>query len=199
VDKFRGIFVADLHRYSNKPFPRGVPGALLRHPGYAACILLRMQQVAGILRAPSLARILRFIALSLFGIDSIPGNAIGPGLLLPHPNGVVIGKGAVIGRNATLLQQVTIGEKHLNSLSDGRYPVLGDNVTVGAGAKVLGGVRLLDRTTIGANSVVLIDTPEDSLVVGAPARVIQVRYRSESAGPPQAPQATLNDSNAEQP
>ncbi|MDO5720821.1 MAG: hypothetical protein Q4P05_08800 [Actinomycetaceae bacterium] len=121
-----------------------------------------------------MARTLRAVALSWFGLDTIPGSNIGPGLLLPHPNGIVIGKGTVIGSNVTILQQVTFGEKYISGDSNHGYPVLDDNVTIGAGAKVLGNVRLGEGTTVGANSVVLIDTPARSMVAGSPARVIRI-------------------------
>jgi serine O-acetyltransferase len=93
---------------------------------------------------------------------------IGGGLLLVHPNGIVIHPAAVIGPNCLLFQQVTIG-------MGGRIPgapVLGGHVDVGAGAKILGGVRIGDHAVIGANAVVLADVPEGCTAVGVPARII---------------------------
>ena len=98
-----------------------------------------------------------------------PNSRIGGGLLLPHPNGVVIHPDAVIGPNCLLFQQVTIG-------TGGKRPgtpTLGCNVDVGAGAKVLGGVTIGDGARIGANAVVLCDVPPGSTAVGVPARVLQ--------------------------
>jgi serine O-acetyltransferase len=99
----------------------------------------------------------------------IPLNArLGGGLLLPHPNGIVIHPDAVVGPNCLLFQQVTLG-------TGGRIPGaprLGGHVDVGAGAKILGGVTVGDHARIGANAVVLDDVPGGALAVGVPARII---------------------------
>lgn len=170
-----GVFFADLHRYTDRSSLRAVIGALLRSPGYLACIIVRLQAGAVARRALWIARILRYIGIALLGFDSVPGSRIGLGLLLPHPSGIVIGRGVVVGQNATLLQQVTLGERFLDGTGPHFYPQLGDNVTVAAGAKVLGDVRVHDGTVIGANSVVLADCPPNSVVVGVPARVVKIR------------------------
>lgn len=91
---------------------------------------------------------------------------IGGGLLLPHPNGVVIHPDCEIGPNCLLFQQVTLG------VANGGLPQLGGHVDVGAGAKILGAVRIGDHAVIGANAVVLCDVPAGATAVGVPARVI---------------------------
>lgn len=97
----------------------------------------------------------------------IPVNCqIGGGLMLPHPNGVVIAPDAIIGKNCIIFQQVTIGT------IDGGYPTLGDNILVGAGAKILGPVTIGTGASIGANAVVICDVPAGCTAVGIPARVI---------------------------
>jgi serine O-acetyltransferase len=93
---------------------------------------------------------------------------IGGGLLLPHPNGIVIHPGATIGVNCLLFQQVTIGTGGPRP----GCPVLGGHVDVGAGARILGGVRIGDHARIGANAVVLQDVPAGATAVGIPARII---------------------------
>jgi len=85
---------------------------------------------------------------------------------LPHPNGVVIHPSVVIGPNCLIFQQVTLGMAH------GGVPTLGGHVDVGAGAKVIGRVRLGDHSNVGANAVVTIDVPEGATAVGVPARII---------------------------
>jgi len=92
---------------------------------------------------------------------------IGGGLILPHPNGVVIHEKAVIGVNCMIMQQVTIGQ-----LANEGAPVLGTNVYIGAGAKVLGDITIGNNVSIGANAVVLIDVPDNCTAVGVPAKVI---------------------------
>ena len=100
----------------------------------------------------------------------VPVNArIGGGLLLPHPNGIVIHSEAVIGVNCLLFQQVTLGSTSATSGA----PVLGGHVDVGAGAKILGGVKIGDHARIGANAVVLQDVPAGAVAVGIPARILK--------------------------
>jgi serine O-acetyltransferase len=98
----------------------------------------------------------------------IPINCqLGGGLLLPHPNGIVIHPNAIIGPNCLIFQQVTIGSR------DGSgSPVIGGHVDIGAGAKILGAVTLGSGTLIGANAVVLQDVPAGKTAVGIPAKII---------------------------
>ena len=98
---------------------------------------------------------------------------IGGGLLIPHPNGIVVHPETSIGPNCLLLQQVT-----LETAGTG-VPVLGGHVDVGAGAKVLGGIHLGDHCIVGANAVVLEDVPGGATAVGVPARVIRHAARFE--------------------
>lgn len=102
------------------------------------------------------------------GADIPLVSQIDGGLLLPHPNGVVIHPGAAIGPNCLIFQQVTLG----NGGSKPGLPVLGGHVDVGAGAKILGGVVIGDNARIGANAVVLQDVPAGATAVGVPARII---------------------------
>ena len=109
-------------------------------------------------------------AAKLFtGIEIHPGATIGRGLVIDHGTGVVIGDTAESGANCTLYQGVTLGGtgKDLGK----RHPTLGNNVLVGAGAKVLGPIVIEDNSKIAANAVVLKDIPENSTAVGIPARV----------------------------
>jgi serine O-acetyltransferase len=98
------------------------------------------------------------------GADVPLGCAIGGGLLLPHPNGVVIHVDAEIGPNCLIFQQVTLG-----ALRGGVPPRLGGHVDVGAGAKILGAIRVGDDALIGANAVVLSDVPAGATAIGIPA------------------------------
>jgi serine O-acetyltransferase len=87
----------------------------------------------------------------------------------------VIHAETVIGRNCTLRHEVTIGTRH----GEHDVPVLGDDVDIGAGAKVLGKIRIGNRVSIGANAVVLDDVPDDHLAVGVPARILPKRKASK--------------------
>jgi len=95
---------------------------------------------------------------------------LGEGLKLPHPNGIVIHEEAVIGRNCMIMQQVTVG-----MIDGGEVPTLGDNVYVGAGAKIIGRLKVGDGARIGANAVVLHDAPAGATAVGVPAKVVQAK------------------------
>lgn len=101
------------------------------------------------------------------------GTDVGGGLLLPHPNGVVVHPAVRIGPNCLIFQQVTLG-------AGGKVPgtpTLEGHVDVGAGAKILGGVRIGAHATIGANAVVLCDVPAGATAVGIPARVLPLDAR----------------------
>lgn len=148
--------------------------AALTHPGFLACALLRAQQYSYSLGMRRAAGFLRLVANSLTGADFLPGCTIGGGLTLHHPTGVVIGSGAIIGQNCTIMQGVTIGEKHASTVPPHDYPHLGDNVIIGAGAKILGKVVIDDDARIAANSVVLIDVPRGRLAAGIPAELKSV-------------------------
>lgn len=114
------------------------------------------------------AAVLRHRFWSLVTGADIPLNCrIGGGLLMPHPNGIVIHPQAVIGPNCLIFQQVTIGT------AGDVAPTIGGRVDIGAGAKVLGAIRVGDQAQIGANAVLLQDLPAGCVAVGVPARVLQ--------------------------
>lgn len=115
------------------------------------------------------ARFVSHVSRFLTGIEIHPAARLGPGLFIDHGMAVVIGETAEVGANVTLLQGVTLGGTSLKR--EKRHPTLGDNVVVGAGAKVIGAIRVGDGSRIGAGSVVVRDVPPNSVVVGVPGRV----------------------------
>ena len=104
------------------------------------------------------------------GIEIHPGATIGEGLFIDHGHGVVIGETAILGDNVTLYQGVTLGGT--GKEQGKRHPTIGNNVLIGAGAKILGSFTIGDNCKIGAGSVVLKDVPSNSTVVGVPGRII---------------------------
>jgi serine O-acetyltransferase len=113
-----------------------------------------------------LSQITRFFT----GIEIHPGAKIGSGFFIDHGMGVVIGETAEIGNNVTLYHGVTLGGV---SLAKGkRHPTIGDNVVIGAGAKVLGNILINEGSRIGANAVVVKSVPANSVVVGVPGQVV---------------------------
>lgn len=115
------------------------------------------------------ARLVSHMGRFLTGIEIHPAARIGPGLFIDHGMGVVIGETAEVGENVTILQGVTLGGTSLKR--EKRHPTLGDNVVVGAGAKVIGAFKIGDNSRIGAGSVVVREVPPNSVVVGVPGRV----------------------------
>lgn len=118
----------------------------------------------------TLPRLLSQLARFLTGIEIHPGAEIGCGFFIDHGMGVVIGETAEIGDNVTLFQGVTLGGT--GKEKGKRHPTVGDNVVIGAGAKVLGSITIGADAKVGAGSVVLKDVAENSTVVGIPGRVV---------------------------
>ncbi len=117
------------------------------------------------------ARLISQTAKMITGIEIHPAAKIGKGLFIDHGSGVVIGETAEIGDNCTLYQGVTLGGTGKDVGK--RHPTLGDNVMVGAGAKVLGPIKVGNNCKIAANAVVLSEVPDNSTAVGIPARVVK--------------------------
>lgn len=113
------------------------------------------------------------------GIEIHPGATIGKGLFIDHGMGVVIGETTIIGDNCTIYQNVTLGGT--GKETGKRHPTLGDNVLVGAGAKVLGPFKIGNNVRIAAGAVVLNEVPDNSTAVGVPARIVRINgVRPES-------------------
>jgi serine O-acetyltransferase len=103
---------------------------------------------------------------AITGADIPIACKIGGGLLIPHPNGIVVHPDAVIGPNCLIFQQVTLGG------GPGGVPILAGHVDIGAGAKLLGGIKIGNHAKIGANAVVLMDVPDNCTAIGVPAKLI---------------------------
>lgn len=118
-----------------------------------------------------LARTISNFARWMTGIEIHPGATIGRGLLIDHGMGVVIGETAEIGDNVTIYQGVTLGGTGKDTGK--RHPTIGDNVLIGAGAKVLGPFCVGENSKIAANAVVLSEVPPNCTCVGVPARIVK--------------------------
>ncbi len=126
-----------------------------------------------------LSRLLSNIARIFTGVEIHPAAEIGCNLFIDHGTGVVIGETAIIGNDCTLYHGVTLGG---TSWEKGkRHPTLGNNVVVGAGAKILGPIAIESGARIGSNAVVVKNVPENSTVVGIPARVVASETESKKA------------------
>ncbi len=143
---------------------------LFLYPGPQAIILYRIAHLLHNLDIVFLPRFISHLARFLTGIEIHPGAVIGKGVFIDHGMGVVIGETAVVGDYCLLYQGVTLGGT--GKETGKRHPTLGSNVTVGAGAKILGNINIGDRVRVGAITVVLKDVPSNSTVVGIPGRII---------------------------
>jgi serine O-acetyltransferase len=155
------------------PAARGTIEILCCYPGLHAVTLHRLSHKLWALQwplAPLVARVISQMARWLTGIEIHPGARVGKGVFIDHGMGVVIGETAVIGDQCLLYQGVTLGGT--GKAHGKRHPTLETNVVVGAGAKVLGAIRVGANTRIGAGSVVLRDVGPNSTVVGIPGRVV---------------------------
>jgi serine O-acetyltransferase len=143
--------------------------------GLQFVLLLRLQEFLQDRGQGGLARLVAIINLHLTGGDAVPGCTVGPGLVVRHPLGIVLGRGTIIGEDATILGKVTFGEKdvkHTSSRSGGRaYPRVGDRCVVGTNATLLGDISVGNDVTIGAHTLVLTSIPDGSTVIGIPGRI----------------------------
>ena len=148
---------------------------VLLYSGLHAVIAYRISHELWKLRLPFFPRAVSQLAKFFTGIEIHPGATIGRGLFIDHGTGVVIGETAIIGDNVTLFQGVTLGGT--GKETGKRHPTIGNNVVVGAGAKILGNIVIGDNSYIGANAVVIKNVPANSTVVGIPGRITKQEGR----------------------
>ena len=163
VADFRIIFDRD-------PAARNWLEVLFCYPGLQALLLHRFAHRLFLMKMPLIPRLISHISRFITGIEIHPGAQIGEGVFIDHGMGVVIGETAIVGDRSLIYQGVTLGGT--GKETGKRHPTLGDNVVVGAGAKVLGNLQIGDNVRIGAGSVVLRNVPSDCTVVGIPGRVV---------------------------
>ena len=148
---------------------------LLSWGGVQALLAHRLAHALLEAGVPIVPRVLAYLTRSVTGIEIHPAASIGREFFIDHGSGVVIGETAEIGDRVTLYQGVTLGG---TGFARGkRHPTLGDDVTVGSGAKLLGPVEVGDGAKIGANTVVVSDVPSRSTVVGNPGHPVRVEGR----------------------
>ena len=165
---FRGEIKATFDR---DPAATSFLEVLLTYAGLHAIIAYRITHKLREIKIPFFPRLISQLAKWFTGIEIHPGASIGQGLFIDHGMGVVIGETSIIGENVTLFQGVTLGGT--GKERGKRHPTLGNNVVVGAGAKILGNVKIGDNVQIGANAVVIKDAPPNSTVVGVPGRIVK--------------------------
>jgi serine O-acetyltransferase len=177
--------------FERDPAARNWLEVLFCYPGLQAVLFHRFAHWLYGIGIPFIPRFISHIARFLTGIEIHPGAAIGQGVFIDHGMGVVIGETAIVGDYSLIYQGVTLGGT--GKESGKRHPTLGENVVIGAGAKVLGNIQIGNNVRIGAGSVVLRDVPSDCTVVGVPGRIV---YR-EGAKVDPLEHGQLPDSEAE--
>ncbi len=180
-DKFQPQMHQEIHMFNRlkediqvvfdrDPAVRSVLEILICYPGFHALQFHRVSHWLWQKNFFLLARTLSHFTRLVTGIEIHPGARIGRGFFIDHGMGVVIGETAEIGDNCTIYHGVTLGGT--SWAKEKRHPTLGNNVVVGAGAKILGPFLVADGSKIGSNSVVVKPVPENATVVGIPARVV---------------------------
>ncbi len=156
---------------------RAVASAVLSTDSYRITALNRARELARRLRVPLVNHALRVVQTAVLGVEIGKEVTLGFGVYFVHPLGVVIGGDARIGDRVRFYGNNTVG-----TAKDNGYPVIEEDVWIGAGARILGPIRIGARSRIGANAVVLDDVPPDHVAVGIPARIFP-REREERSQP----------------
>lgn len=173
----RGIkrVIDDINNIKDKdPAAKSLFEIILLYPGFHALLSYRIANKLKKWKIPFIPRLISQIARFFTGIEIHPGATIGEKFFIDHGMGVVIGETTIIGDNVLVYQGVTLGGTGKDQGK--RHPTIGDRVTIGAGAKVLGNITIGSDSNIGAGSVVIDDVPEHSTVVGVPGRITRQRF-----------------------
>ena len=160
--------------YEKDPAANNLAEVIFCYPGFQALLMHRVAHKLSYWKVPFLPRLISYWSRIFTGIEIHPKASIGNRFFIDHGSGVVIGETAVIGDDVLIYQHVTLGGT--GAAHSKRHPTIGNNVIIGAGAKVLGNINIGDNVRIGAGSVVIDDVPENSTVVGIPGRVVHQTY-----------------------
>ncbi len=180
LNRTLGVIKRDIGAIQERdPAATNLVETLTCYSGLHAILLHRMAHFLYDEGMPVVPRLVSQINRFITGIEIHPAAKIGEGFFIDHGSGVVIGETTDVGNNVTLYQGVTLGGT--GKETGKRHPTLADNVTVGAGAKVLGSVTVGENAKIGAGSIVIHDVPPDSTVVGNPGRPVRERGRKVGA------------------
>ncbi len=167
-----------LRDVKTKPFPWYVVESLLFETGYQAVVLHRMAHWCKRHRIPVLGPAIARLNQFLTGVDIAPAAQFGPGLRISHGTGIVVGWKTVVGRDCLMMQNVTLGAPTTARL--GEMPKLGDRVTLGAGASIIGAVAVGDDVFVGAHALVTEDIPASHKVLAKAE--LEIRPRGGASG-----------------
>ena len=165
---------------SRDPAAKSIVSIILTYPGVKAVFFHKIANFFFVAGFDLIARIISQTARFFTGIEIHPGAKIGKNLFIDHGMGVVIGETSEIKDNVTIYHMVTLGGISPSTNSDDqrdakRHPTLEDNVVIGSGAQVLGPVTIGKNAKVGANAVVTKDVPENAVMIGIPAKNINIK------------------------
>jgi serine O-acetyltransferase len=163
--------------FREDPAAKSALEIILCYPGFHAVLMHRLAHRLYEADIPILPRFLSQISRFLTGIEIHPGAKIGRRFFIDHGMGVVIGETSEIGDDVLIYQGVTLGGT--GHEQGKRHPTIGNNVVIGTGAKVLGGIHIGNHVKIGAGSVVVRPVPDNSTVVGIPGRIVRMRSATD--------------------
>ena len=164
---------------SRDPAAKSISSIILTYPGVKAVFFHKIAHFFHVAGFDLIARIISQTTRFFTGIEIHPGAKIGKNLFIDHGMGVVIGETSDIGNNVTIYHAVTLGgiSPSINSneqRNEKRHPTIGDDVVIGSGAQIIGPVKIGNTSRIAANAVVVNDVPENSTMVGIPAKAVKV-------------------------
>jgi serine O-acetyltransferase len=164
--------------YDKDPAARSTLEIVLAYPGFHAVVIHRLAHRLYLKNVPVLPRLVSHFGRFITGIEIHPGATLGRRMTIDHGMGIVIGETAEVGDDVLLYQGVTLGNARFQHGK--RHPTVGNNVVIGAGAKVLGPITVGDGARVAAGAVVINDVPPYTTAAGVPAKAIQ--YRDPSTG-----------------
>ncbi|MHB8647772.1 MAG: serine O-acetyltransferase [Thermomicrobiales bacterium] len=164
--------------YEKDPAAKSTLEIILAYPGFHAVVLHRLAHRLYLRRVPVLPRLVSHFGRFITGIEIHPGARLGRRLTIDHGMGIVIGETAEVGDDVLLYQGVTLGNARFQRGK--RHPTVGNNVVIGAGAKVLGPITIGDGARVAAGAVVVNDVPPHTTAAGVPAKAIQ--YHNPDTG-----------------
>jgi serine O-acetyltransferase len=164
--------------YDKDPAAKSNLEIILAYPGFHAVVLHRLAHRLYLRRVPVLPRLVSHFTRFITGIEIHPGAQLGRRLTIDHGMGIVIGETAEVGDDVLLYQGVTLGNARFQRGK--RHPTVGNNVVIGAGAKVLGPITVGDGARVAAGAVVINDVPPNTTAAGVPAKAI--RYHNPDTG-----------------
>ena len=166
------------------PAAKSILSIILTYPGVKAVLLHRIANFFQIAGFHLIARIISQTSRFFTGIEIHPGAKIGKNLFIDHGMGVVIGETAEIGDNVTIYHAVTLGGSSPSIDSERqrhekRHPTISDDVVIGSGAQIIGPIKVGSGSRIAANAVVVKDVPDNSTMVGVPAKIIKTSNKGQ--------------------